>query len=611
MLSLPSRFRGEEIRSPFRIADQNLWKIGSIPIQSGVRRFSLFLLFGLLLSLPASAAPAAPAADAGRERPAPQERAIAITVRSAALAEVLTRAAAATKVSLTAAAPAGDQRITLHAGRVTVGELQGALRDLLRLRVSRRGAEAEERYTLSPEPDLAAGAEAWRLRQADALLQGVIRTSSAFAAGRATETVRAMRDRFRRDHPAFPEETLDALDAGYLRQSLLLTPLTLTMRGQLTRSGWVSLPFGWLPPADQTLLATFGQTGAGRATLSDAFSQDAWLGPRVQYRLLYGDRWTDRMLLAQVGAPEAWSSAMLPFILFRQKDDAALYPQAAERADDPEVWRRLPPRFEVAGKSWDAVLVDLAKTMQIKLAADAYARPWLFNNDLPLPEIAGIPLRDALDRLCQQHGYFWWKQNGWYFLRSRTWVEESRVAVPDRLLRGWLASIRAEGALTGQDLMEMMTLSEEQLLTLQIQAREPGEVEFLGTGFNPDQAALLASSFLLYRGFPPAQREVATSDRLPALWLPPAQQNLFAAVAAHYRMPLLPDEADTWSFRFRQEFAPPDAEAVQPGTRRPPRVSGRLTAEWRFGPEQAVRASLALSDRILQTVESANPPEAR
>src|SRR5919202_4848467 len=107
--------------------------------------------------------------------------------------------------------------------------------------------------------------------------------------------------------------------------------------------------------------------------------------------------------------------------------------------------------------------------MKIKLAADSYARPLLFNTDRRLPDIAGLTLRDALDHLCEQHGYFWWRQNGWYLLRSRNWVEESRVAVPDRLLRGWVESARADGALSEPELVQLGSLTNEQLLTLNLQ----------------------------------------------------------------------------------------------------------------------------------------------
>src|SRR5207249_2267375 len=95
------------------------------------------------------------------------------------------------------------------------------------------------------------------------------------------------------------------------------------------------------------------------------------------------------MLLAQVGVPGAWKSAksaMLPSILFRQRDDSALYPQAAEHPDDPEAWRRLPPRFETAGKDWDTVLGDLATTMEIKLATDSYARPTRHSHGRATPD---------------------------------------------------------------------------------------------------------------------------------------------------------------------------------------------------------------------------------
>jgi len=382
---------------------------------------------------PARAAAAGVAVNAPR-----REQVIAVDVRSAPLADVLARASGATGVPMAAAGAAGDQRVTLHAGHVTAGELQEALRDLLRLRVSERGTGATARYSFAEDPHFAGQQEAWRLRQTNAFMEALRRTADGFAPGREAEMVRSVRQRFRQQHPEVSDAMLAPVTADYLRQSLLLLALPPVMRGQLARSGWVSLPVAWLSPSTQLLLRAFAQNGPGWAAMGEDALGGGPLVPRVQYRLLYGDRWTGPMLLAQVGAPGEWTSAMLPFILFRQRDDSALYPEAAERPDDPDVWRRVPPRFETVGKDWDTVLDELAKGMGIKLAADSYARPWLFNADRPLPEIAGIPLRDALDRLCQQHGYFWWKQNGWYLLRSRTWTEESRVAVPDRLLRGWV-----------------------------------------------------------------------------------------------------------------------------------------------------------------------------
>ncbi len=555
------------------------------------------------------AAPAAPGAVAPT---APPEKAIAVDVRSAPLGEVLDRASAAAGARLSATGPAGDQRVTLYAARTTAGELRDALRDLLRLRVTRHGAEEAARDTLSLDPSLAAQAEGWRLRQADTMLRAVVRAADAYTTGQEAATVRATRERFDQAHPEFPEAARAAIDINYLRQSLLLAPLPPMARGQLTRSGWLSFPLEWLSPGQQMLLAAFARGGPGRAGVDETPWQSGVTGARAQYRLLYGDRWTDQMLVMQVGTPGAWTTAMLPSILFRQRDAASLYPQAATLPDDPDVWRRLPPRFEMAGKDWDSVLTQLAATMQIRLAADSYARPWLFNTDRPLPELAGIPLRDALERLCRERGYFWWKQNGWYMLRSRNWVEESRVAVPDRLLRDWLASARASGALAEADLLQMASLTDEQLLTLNMRCRAPDDLQFLGEGFDPDEAALFSNALLLYRGLPPAQRELSLTGDLPALWLPPAQQNLFAAIAAQTGTPLLSEEAESWSFRLRQEFTGIPTTPSKTGAGARERVDGQIIAEWRFGPGEVVRARISLNDRSLhQKSDPMNPPDAR
>lgn len=564
----------------------------------------LLLLLALALVSPAGAEPASGPAGDSRGL----EKALAIDVRSAPLADVLARAAEASGVRMTAAPPAGDQRVTVHAARATVGELQSALRDLLRLRVSRRGSGAAERYTFSDDPHRVAQADAWRLRQAQTFLQSLERTTAAVAAGRDTETARTLRERSHREHPEFPDAALDAISADYLRQSLLLTPLTPALRGRLIQAGSVSLPLAWLSPRDQELLAAFARGGPGRAALDESPWLPGGSPARAQYWLLYGDRWTDEMLLAQAGAPGAWSTAMLPSILFRQRDDSALYPEAAERPDDPDVWRRLPPQFTTAGKDWDSLLTDLAATMQIRLAADSYARPWLFQTDQPLPEVAGIRLRDALDRLCRQHGYFWWKQDGWYLLRSRNWVAERRVAVPDRLLRGWVESVRATGALPAQDLFQLAALTNEQLLTLDVEALGAGNADVPSGGLDPNEAALISTGLLFFRTLPPAERSLAWAGELPALWLPPAQQEWFAAVAAQYGVPLLPENAESWSFAVRQEFGSrPEGEA---GSREP--VSGSVAVEWRFGPGVVVRASVDVSDRtLLRTVEPANPSSAR
>src|SRR5436309_986464 len=112
--------------------------------------YSIWLMFlSLAWSGPVGAATAperTPPADAEAR---PVEKAIAVDVRSAPLADVLTQAAGATGSRMTVAGPAGDQRVTLHAAHTTASELRDVLRDLMRLRVSRQGSDTNERYTLS------------------------------------------------------------------------------------------------------------------------------------------------------------------------------------------------------------------------------------------------------------------------------------------------------------------------------------------------------------------------------------------------------------------------------------------------------------------------------
>src|SRR5205085_6470533 len=195
-------------------------------------------------------------------------------------------------------------------------------------------------------------------------------------------------------------------------------------------------------------------------------------------------------------------------------------------------------------------------------------------------------------------------------LRSRTWVSESRVAVPDRLLQRWVESVRARGELTEPDLLQLAELSDEQLLTLDLESEAPGGTEFFGGGFDADSAALMQNGLFLLRSLPPAQRELALTDGVPALWLPPAQQNMFAAVAAQHGILLLPEEAQSWSFRVHQDFR--RGQTTGPSSRPGSGFSGEVSVEWHFGAGQATRAGVTLSDRALhRTVDTTIPSEAR
>src|SRR5205814_837198 len=155
-----------------------------------------YLISFLLPILTAAAAPAppAPTPPAAASTPAvPAERALAVDVRRAPLADVLARASQAAGVRMATSGAAGDQRVTLHAARTTAGELQTALRNLLRLRVSHREGGRAAQYSLAYDSRQTAQADAWRLRQADTFLQDLLGTTNSLAAGRGAEATQAVR----------------------------------------------------------------------------------------------------------------------------------------------------------------------------------------------------------------------------------------------------------------------------------------------------------------------------------------------------------------------------------------------------------------------------------
>jgi hypothetical protein len=586
---------------------------------------------GMVVALLGPCATAAPARDAARPaagraaRGAALEKELAIDVRSAPLADVVEGMAAAGGVTLrlgralkpSTSTGAGDQRITLYADRASVGDFQHVVAALLRLQwtqdepEARSGGQASTgrsralSYTLDEDPQARSQASALRRRQANHFLNGVQATAAAVASPASSATyARHLRDTFGRGHPEFDARTLEKIDVDFLRQALLATPLTLSLRSQLTQSRWISFPLGWLDDAHAALMTAFlyGEPGAGAAEgqaaallrNADALAQT---GARLQYRLVFGDRWTDTLLVTQVGAPGNWRTAILPSILYRDEDGSAIYPESRKRSGDASTWRRLPPRFQPVAGSWDDTLVRLARAMKINVASDSYLRPQIFDIDQKASEVAGLPLRDALDRLCRAYGMFWWRDGDWYLFRSRTWVEEENVAVPDRFLRRWTESVRQDGSLSADDLDLLGTLGDEQIMTLNLlAASSPVGGVADGTGavlsaLDLDGAWLAQAGLLLFRSLAPAQRQLALNGGLPALWLAPTQQQFFAAVAAELGFAPEPAALSEWGFAIEQRFP------RTPGERGP--VSGAVSLVWRFGPALRRVAEVAVSDARL------------
>jgi hypothetical protein len=542
---------------------------------------------------------------------------LALDVRSAPLADVVEEMATASGVRMRlgrSAAPlastgAGDQRITLYSDRASVAGFQRAVAALLRLKWTRgeveapsperiRAADAEApspanparvvRFTLEEDPQTRAEVTAFRFRRVSLFLESL--RTAAEAERRATGTVAS------RQPPAASEVQAKSQEPGARSQgqqlASLIAPLDSGWRTRLAQSGSVALPLMLLPDEPARVLYNFaiadpmpgapappGRQEPGAPTVTRLASLEVLAQPqaRVQYRLFYGDRATDTVLHMQLGVPGTWATATLPSIADRKEDGSALYTKSRERPTDASVWRRLPPRFSLAGAGWDEALARIGRAMKIAIASDAYRRPAYFGTEPPLPSVAGLPLIEALDRLCEARGMFWFREGDWYCFRSRTWIEEENVAVPDRFHRRWAESVRQSGRLMADDLDLLGTLGEEQLMTLNLPATTAGGAGPTLRSLDPDGAWLAGASLTFFRSLAPVQRELALNGAgLPAVWLTPIQQQIIGAIAAEYGFYPAPETLSLWGFRVDQRF-------TTPADRKSP-VDGVVSLQWSFGP---------------------------
>lgn len=61
----------------------------------------------------------------------------------------------------------------------------------------------------------------------------------------------------------------------------------------------------------------------------------------------------------------------------------------------------------------------------------------------------GIPLADALDRICREYAYLWWEKEGCLYFRTAAWVWDRDYEIPDTFLDSWRVAVgqgRAPGA---------------------------------------------------------------------------------------------------------------------------------------------------------------------
>src|SRR5262249_36432025 len=105
------------------------------------------------------------------------------------------------------------------------------------------------------------------------------------------------------------------------------------------------------------------------------------------------------------------------------------------------------------------VLEALHRASKMPVVADYYTRLY------PAGTVSArnVPLFDALNRLSDAMRLRWKKDESWLQFRSASFFNDRLKEIPNRLMARWSASRRAHGALTLDDLVEIVQLSDAQL----------------------------------------------------------------------------------------------------------------------------------------------------
>ncbi|HTE19487.1 MAG TPA: hypothetical protein VK689_14045, partial [Armatimonadota bacterium] len=297
-------------------------------------------------------------------------REISLEVRAAAVSEVLSRVSAAVGVRAETDARLADQRVTISANNTSVRGLQTALARLFRTTWTVNGEGDTTRYRLQENAVLRTGATRLRSQRQALFLARLLQTEQALGSRTSESVAAALRSGVAARMPYLPRESLADITPDFIRQALLLAPLRLGLVATLARAGSASIPLRALSSRHQRLAVGFFLEqhppdesiagAAGGSLTSPTGGRTRGLGPlalnhpqaRMEYRLVYGDRWTGMLLLTRVGAADTWAEATLPEVLYDVPDYMALYPETRTRPADPDVNRRVTLSLDTGGQTW-------------------------------------------------------------------------------------------------------------------------------------------------------------------------------------------------------------------------------------------------------------------
>jgi hypothetical protein len=543
----------------------------------------------------------APAQAAAPKTDSRLAKRFAIEVRGAPVGDVVAQLSRALSVPLTVDASLADQRVNVKAGEATLSEFLRSSGQLLGGTWVASGEGETAAYRLTESQPVSAAASRYLVDRRTQFIRRLQEIAAAIGRQASDRYASDLRRRIQEARPDLPSAALGEVTTDYLRQALLLGPLQGPAQAQLAREGLVSIPVRSLAPAQQQLLLRYAAVAfAGArgfpadATIATPQSSQAAFAAldhplaRLEYRIIYGDAWSDLLLIARVGYPDHWATATLSGLLGQLPDARSLQPEATGPREGEELARRLQGSLSLAGQSLDQAATALGQAAGIKIATDSYARPTLFRPAPALETLTGLSLREALDTLAEAYGAYWWKGDGWYLLRHRLWPEERRVMVPDSALRRLGAVVQRLGRLDGDSMAYLADLDDEHLLTLHLIGYVQGRPNAPLNALDLNEIDLIQRALGFYRSLPPGQQEMAATNGLSLNDMTPAQQRDYAAIAYDYGYIINPADAPNLFFRLTATF--PSATGAAPGSA----VDGVVLARLSFAPTFTRTAGLSL-----------------
>jgi hypothetical protein len=527
-----------------------------------------------IMTVALCAVSAAPGQSQENPKPKPDsrlDRRLAVEVRVADLGSLTEQLSKSLRLPLETDATLGARRVTIHAERTTVRSLQVALAALYRGNWQTIGEGDAALYRITAGASTEAAVSNLRRQRRTTFLNQLLRTEAQLARQRPEVVAASLRGDVGRRMPFLPESTLSQISGGYVNQALLASPLRLGLVDELARTGTTSVPLYRLSPAHQRLLGGLFmeryESGLAGSQISNEASNGALprglLDPRVlyipqarlDYRLVFGDRWSGEVLVTRVGVADNWAAGALHSTLYDLPDYTVLYTTATLPPDtDKALQRDVNVNVDTDKMTWDQALLTVARVGKVNVVSDAFLRPEIFRPNEAGPIIVGTTLGETLSRIADYYGYIWWKQGDWYVFRHRMFGEYERTDVTPSAVRQIAESLSAEKRISGAAIAALAALDPDQLATMHLYARAAGKPFAPISSYDLNELDLARVGLLLYAGLTNAQRELARGSGLPFVLMAPEQQYLFTSTAAERGLVLDPYDRDLWRFRVREEF---------------------------------------------------------